>query len=103
MRYHVVITDKAWSGLFDIGKRIKVDNPSRSETFVAELYDRCISLQDFPESHGLITDPKKRGIRRAVHGDYLILFRVAGKIVEVVHVLHGAQDYQRLLFPEDEG
>jgi toxin ParE1/3/4 len=103
MRYRVVITDKAWSGLFEIGKRIKLDNPSRAETFVAELYDGCNSLQDFPETHGLIVDPKRRGVRRAVHGDYLILFRVLGAVVEVLLVLHGARDYQRLLFPDDEG
>jgi plasmid stabilization system protein ParE len=38
------------------------------------------------------------GIRRRPFGNYLIFYRVGA--IEVVHVLHGARDYERLLFPE---
>jgi len=31
----------------------------------------------------------------------LIFYRVRADTIEVVHVLHGAQNYQRLLFPEE--
>jgi plasmid stabilization system protein ParE len=41
-------------------------------------------------------------MRRLVHGNYLVFFRIADHTVEVMHVLHGARDYQRLLFPGDE-
>jgi toxin ParE1/3/4 len=41
------------------------------------------------------------GIRRCVHASYLIFYRVGGKQVDVVHILHGAQDYASLLFPTD--
>jgi plasmid stabilization system protein ParE len=36
------------------------------------------------------------GIRRRVHGNYLIFYRVREELVEVVHVLHGARDYETL-------
>jgi toxin ParE1/3/4 len=39
------------------------------------------------------------GIRRCVHADYLISYRVGTELVEVIHILHGAQDYEPLLFP----
>jgi len=80
----------------------KIHNPSRAESFVEELYRRCTSLSDFPKSYALIVDPKSRGMRRVVHGNYLIFFRIVGDTVEVTHVLHGARDYERLLFPDDE-
>jgi toxin ParE1/3/4 len=41
-----------------------------------------------------------RGIRRRPFGNYLIFYRVGANAIEVVHVLHGARDYERLLFPE---
>jgi toxin ParE1/3/4 len=40
------------------------------------------------------------GIRRRPFGNYLIFYRVGANAIEVVHVLHGARDYERLLFPE---
>lgn len=80
MIYHVVITEAAWSDIFEVGRRIKLQNPPRAYSFVEELYLRCNSLADYPQSHALIDDPKSRGIRRVVHGSYLIFFR----IVEIV-------------------
>jgi plasmid stabilization system protein ParE len=35
-----------------------------------------------------------------VHADYLIFYRVGAELVEVIHILHGAQDYEALLFPK---
>jgi plasmid stabilization system protein ParE len=42
---------------------------------------------------------ESHGVRRRPVGDYLIFYRVAADRVEVVHVLHGARDYEALLFP----
>lgn len=41
-----------------------------------------------------------RDIRRFVFGNYLAFFRVADHRVEVLRFIHGARDYERLLFPE---
>jgi toxin ParE1/3/4 len=40
------------------------------------------------------------GIRRCVHGNYLIFYRVRADAVDIVHVLHGAMDYESMLFPD---
>jgi plasmid stabilization system protein ParE len=68
MAYHVVITEAAWSDMFEMGRQIKLQNAVRAETFVQELYQRCNALVDFPKSHVLIADPKSRGVRRVVTG-----------------------------------
>ena len=38
------------------------------------------------------------GIRRCVHGDDLIFYRLQPEQIEVIHVLQGARDIEALLF-----
>jgi toxin ParE1/3/4 len=37
------------------------------------------------------------GIRRRVHGNYLIFYRVEVDRIYVIHILHSARDHERLL------
>jgi len=39
-------------------------------------------------------------IRRVVHGNYLIFYRVNTESIEVIHILHGAMNFDAILFPE---
>jgi toxin ParE1/3/4 len=48
----------------------------------------------------LVSRYEHLGIRRRPFGNYLIFYRVGAEAIEVVHVLHGARDYEALLFPE---
>jgi toxin ParE1/3/4 len=43
---------------------------------------------------------EESGLRRAIHGNYLIFYRVDPGEVVIIHVLHGARDYEPILFPE---
>lgn len=97
----VRITDAAWDNMLHIGRWIKQDNPARADTFVRELYDRCEALEHMPRAFPLLPGWEDTGIRRRPHGDYLIFYRIADDAVEVLHVLHGAVDYEKLLFPEE--
>jgi plasmid stabilization system protein ParE len=97
----VVLTEAAWADVLNIGLAIKEHNASRAESFVNELYDRCKQLGDMPFAYPLLRDHEATGIRRRVHGNYLIFYRIEGDTVQIIHVLHGAMDYERLLFPED--
>ena len=97
----VVITDEAKADLVSIREFIHAHNPARAATFVEELLDRCDALADMPRAYPLIPRYERYGIRRCVHRDYLIFYRVMEELVEVVHILHGARDYDALLFPDD--
>lgn len=97
----VDITDAALADLIRIGKDIGEDNPSRAETFVAELYERCLRLGNMPRAFPLLPDWEDRGVRRRVHKSYLIFYRISADAVQILHVLHGKQDYEAILFPED--
>ena len=67
-------------------------------SFIEELRDRCLSLADTPLAFPLVPRYERSGVRRRVHGNYLIFYRVEAKQVVVLHVLHGAMDYAGLLF-----
>ncbi len=79
---------------------IAADNPTRAASFVDELLERCESLADAPETFPLVARYERHGIRRRVHRHYLIFYRITGPVVDVLHILHGARDYDALLFPD---
>ena len=96
----VVVTGAAEADLQSIGDWIATDNPKRALTFVQELRRRCETLIDAPRSYPLVPEFKHLGIRRRVYREYLIFYRITGDTIEVVHVLHGARDYESILFPD---
>jgi addiction module RelE/StbE family toxin len=97
----VVVTDEAKADLMEIGEFIRPHNPERAATFVDELLGRCADLADMPRAFPLIPRYEHHEIRRCVHRDYLIFYRVLEDLVEIIHILHGARNYEVLLFPDD--
>ena len=98
----VVITAAAEADLETIADRIAEDNPTRAVTLVIELRRRCETLIDAPKGYALVPRYEALGIRRRPYGDYLIFYRVAGDTIEILHVLHGARDYEAILFPGEQ-
>jgi len=96
----VIIADAAKADLIDIGRYIAMDNPARADSFVDELERKCLDLGERPLAWPSMSQSKDRQIRRRVHGEYLIFYRVNDDRVEVVRVLHGARDYASWLFDE---
>lgn len=96
----VVLTDEALRDLEDIGDYIAKDNPDRARNFVAELLRKARHIGQFPEGFQVVPRHAHLGIRRRVHGAYLIFYRVEHDAVVIIHILHGARDYEALLFPD---
>lgn len=74
------------------------DNPRRALSFVQELRGKCEALAYNPLVFPLVLRYEGHGIRRRVHSNYLIFYRVDAEQVVIVHVLHGASDYAAALF-----
>lgn len=96
----VVVTNAALDDLLQIGRVITIDNPRRAETFVSEIYDRCQRLGAMPRAFPLLPNWEEQGIRRRPFGDYLIFYRVNRDQVDILHILHGARDFEAILFPD---
>jgi plasmid stabilization system protein ParE len=97
----LVFAAAARRDLHSIGDWIARDNPRRAVTFVDELEQHCAKLAARPHIHPVLFRREQTGLRKAGHGSYLILYRIAADAVEIVRVLHGAQDWERLLFGEE--
>jgi len=97
----VSFTLEARSSLQDIGDRIARDNPRRAELFVDELIDAAIAIGEAPRAFQLMDGFEALGVRRRVHGRYLIVFREVGDEIRILDVVHGARDPASMSFPED--
>jgi toxin ParE1/3/4 len=94
------ITSAAEADLEEIADYIARDNPVRAMTFVRELYERCFDIADMPEAWPVVPRYEHHGIRRRVHGRYLIFYQVGEDRIVILHVLNGAMDVEAILFPE---
>jgi toxin ParE1/3/4 len=94
----VEFSDEVESDLEQIADYIAKDSPRRALSFVQELRGKCEALAATPKGLPLVPRYEQHGIRRRVHGSYLIFYRVEGEQIAIVHVLHGAMDYAAILF-----
>jgi toxin ParE1/3/4 len=97
----VVVSEAAYADLLEIGRAIAKDNPVRAISFVDELHERCMGLSTMARAFPLLPGWEDRGIRRRPFGDYLIFYRISAREAQVLRVLHGARDYERVLFPDE--
>ena len=93
----VDFTEAANQDLLDIGDHIALDSPLRARDFIRLLRRQALRLKDTPRAFPLVPRYESKGIRRRVFRDYLIFYRVDPETVTIIHILHGARDYEALL------
>jgi plasmid stabilization system protein ParE len=98
----VIFSRNAEQDLEDIGDWIARNNPERARSFVADLVRTCKSTGRAPRSYPLVDGSRDPTLRRRIHANYLIFFDIGAKEVEILHVIHGARDYARIVFADDE-
>ena len=99
----VEISAEAESDLEAIGDHIARDSPARAVSFIRELRAKCLDLAEAAEAFPVVHRYKALGVRRRIHGAYLIFYSVKDDRVVILHVLHGAMDYNAILFPDADG
>lgn len=97
----VAFTEEAEADLERIGDHIAQDNPDRAVSFVGELVACCQRLADVPRGYPLVPRYRHSGVRRCPYGRYLVFYRVGTDRIDILHILHGAQDYDAILFPDE--
>jgi plasmid stabilization system protein ParE len=95
----VTITAEAESDLEEIATYVAQQSPQSALKLVRELKEKCESLPDAPRAYPLVPRYEHLGIRRRPFGQFLIFYRIGSDAIEVIHILHGARDYESLLFP----
>lgn len=87
---------KAVEDLEAIGDFIAADNPKRAVAFIDELLQLCARIAERPRAFQR-RDDLARGLRQAIHGNYLILFTASKKGVVIERVVHGARRLEDLI------
>jgi toxin ParE1/3/4 len=93
----VVLSRKAEIGLTAIGDYIARDNPRRAISFVKALRDKVRAIARTPLAFPLTPGFEASGIRRRTYGDYLIFYVAGADHILIVHIVHGARDYEAAL------
>ena len=97
---NVAWSPAALADLETIRDFIAADNRERAVSFVMEITAAGEAIADMPRAFGLVPRLEERGIRKRTFGRYLIFYRIKAESVQILHVVHGARDYIRALFPE---
>ena len=99
----VTITAEAEADLEQIAIYVAEQSPRSALELVRALRERCETLLDAPRGYPLVPRYEHLGIRRRPFGRFLIFYRGtdAIEVVHILHGLHGARDYESLLFPEE--
>ncbi|HEX7753240.1 MAG TPA: type II toxin-antitoxin system RelE/ParE family toxin [Novosphingobium sp.] len=79
----------------DIATYIAQNNPDRAVAFIDELIAKMERIRHRPMSYPARSEGEA-GLRGALHGRYLIIYRVRTDLVEVLRVVHGARDIAAL-------
>lgn len=96
----LLITAKAEADLESITDYIAQHNPARALTFVRDLHRVCLDIADTPHAWPVVPRYENTGIRRRVHGRYLIFYRIDADTVTILHILNEAMNVDPILFPD---
>ena len=97
---NVVFTASAKADLTAIGDYIAERDPQRAFSFIEELEAQANSVSFMPRSYPVVGRYKNQGVRRQSYGNYLIFYRIERESIRVLRILHGAMDYEKILFKE---
>jgi toxin ParE1/3/4 len=75
--------------------------PGLGRRFWRELRRCLIGVRDNPLHWRAISPKFRRAVMRPF--PYLVFYRVTGNEVRILHVLHGARDYERMLAQTETG
>jgi len=94
------LTDQAKADLREIWYSIASDRDERTaDRVVTEIFDKCQSHAQFPES-GRLREELCRGLRSFPVRPYVVFYMPVEDTILVIRILHGRRDLTRVQFGE---
>ena len=92
-KFQVSITRSAEKDIEEIWTYIAADSPADALKFILRLEEQAATLEQFPQRCPLIPENALLGTenRRLLYGNYRTIFRIEGRIVYVLRIIHGAR------------
>lgn len=99
-QFKVEITSIAEADVAEIWDYIAQDSPFNANAFINKLSEQIETLENFPERSPLIAENRILGtaFRHLIYGHYRTIFRIAGRTVIILRVIHGARLLDSKLF-----
>ncbi|NEO36616.1 MAG: type II toxin-antitoxin system RelE/ParE family toxin [Moorea sp. SIOASIH] len=93
-QYRIDIAPEAGQEIEDIYLYIAEDSPDNAARWYFVIHDKIQTLKDSPARCPLAFESSfyDYEIRNLIVGNYRVLFRIDGQIVQILHVKHGAQE-----------
>jgi len=82
---------QAFEDLEAIAEFIFRDSPHYARLFVMDILVAVERVYDFPKSGRIVPELKNPTIREIIMGNYRVVYRFKGKVVEILTVYHGAK------------
>lgn len=92
-----VLTEAARTDLMEIAGHIGQDDLRAARRFTAALRSRAQAVGRNPRLYPLAEGLEAAGVRRRLYRGYLILYVERGSRVEILHIVHAARDWSRLM------
>jgi len=86
---------EAENDLEEIWWFIAQDSPHNADRFLDRIQERCLALAGFPKM-GVSREELKPDLRSQPVGNYLIFYFPLEDGIDIVRVLHGSRDIERL-------
>ncbi len=101
-KFRVRITRTAERDIEEAWTFIAQDSHEEAEKFIRRLEEQIETLERFPERCPLIPENEMLGTRyrHLLYGNYRSVFRIAGKTVYVLRVIHGARLLDTSMFED---
>jgi len=93
VKYNVAITQAAERDIEEIWIYIADDSPESASVFILRLEEQIDTLEQLPERCPLIPENEQLGTsyRHLLHGAYRTIFRITGKTVYILRIIHGTR------------
>lgn len=101
-RFRVSITRTAERDIEEAWTFIAEDSSEEAEKFVRRLEEQIATLESFPERCPLIPENEILGARyrHLLYGNYRTVFRIGGRTVYVLRIIHGSRLLDTSMFEE---
>jgi toxin ParE1/3/4 len=96
------LTGPARRDLAAIRRYIAQDSPDRADAVIKRIRDRCRLLEAAP-AQGRVRDdgpPIAGEVRSVPVPPYVVFYRIAGNVVQVLRVVDGRRDLGTAFFPD---
>jgi toxin ParE1/3/4 len=97
----VLRTEQAETDLEEILEYLEERSPAAAERVAEAIDRRCALLEQCPEM-GRLREELGPGIRSLAVEGYGVFYRVTPSAVEILRILHGSRDVERILRPDYE-